>query len=80
MPITSSNIGEYFSGGAGNTLATASLGGAISTTEVTDNTTHNVWDQVSSAESAAGDTEYRCIYVKNEHGSLTWQNAAVYVS
>lgn len=80
MPITSSNIGEYFSGGSGNTSAAASLGGAISTTELTDNTTHNIWDQVSSAESSAGDTEYRAIYVKNEHGSLTWQNAAVYIS
>jgi len=80
MPITSSNIGEYFSGGSGNTNPAASLGGVISTTELTDNTTHNIWDQVSSAESSAGDTEYRCIYVKNEHGSLTWQNAAVYIS
>lgn len=34
---------------------------------------------VSSAESSAGDTEYRCIYVKNTHGSLTLQNAKTWI-
>jgi hypothetical protein len=34
---------------------------------------------VSSAESSAGDTEYRCIYVKNTHGSLTLQSAKVWI-
>ena len=78
MPITSSNIGEYKSTNSASGID--SLGGAITATELTDNTTHNIWDQVGSAESSAGDTEYRCIYVKNEHGTLTWQNAAVYIS
>lgn len=45
-----------------------------------DNTTHNLWDVVSSAESSAGDTEYRCIYVKNTNtNSLTLQNAKVWI-
>jgi hypothetical protein len=56
-----------------------SLGGAITATEVTDNTTHNIWDVVASAESSAGDTEYRCIYVKNTHASLTLQSAKVWI-
>lgn len=47
---------------------------------MTDNTTHNLWDVVSSAESSAGDTEYRCIYVLNNHASLTLQNAKVWIS
>jgi hypothetical protein len=34
---------------------------------------------VSSAESSAGDTEYRCIYVKNTHASLTLQSAKVWI-
>lgn len=80
MPISATNIGEYFSGGASNTDPNASLGGAISSTELTDNTTHNLWDVVSSAESSSGDTEYRCIYVKNEHGSLTLQSAKVWIN
>ena len=49
-------------------------------TSVTDNTTHNLFDQVSGTESSAGDTEYRCVYVLNNHGSLTSQNTHVYIS
>ena len=79
MPIVSSDIKERLSGGASNSDPNASLGGAKSSTEVTDNTTHNLWDVVSSAESSAGDTEYRCIYVHNAHGSLTLQNAKVWI-
>src|SRR4029078_6456530 len=80
MAITASDLKIYFSGGSGNTDPNASLGGAISTTEVTDNTTHNLFDQVSGTESLAGDTEYRGIYLKNTHGTLTLQNTKVYIS
>jgi hypothetical protein len=80
MPIVSTDIKEYLSGGAGNSNPNASIGGIISTTEVVDNTTHNLWDVVSSGESSSGDTEYRCIYVKNTHASLTLQNAKVWIS
>lgn len=68
MPIISSEIKFYLSGGSGNSDPAASLGGAISTTEVTGST---LFDTVSGAESAAGDTNYRCIYVKNTDGALT---------
>jgi hypothetical protein len=80
MPIVAADIIERLSGGSGNTDVNASLGGAKSSTALTDNTTHNLWDVVSSAESSAGDTEYRCIYVHNAHGSLTLQNAKVWIS
>ena len=80
MPIIASDIKEFLSGGAGNSNPNASLGGAISSTEVVDNTTHNLWDVVSSAESSAGDTEYRCVYVKNTHASLTLQSAKVWIN
>lgn len=79
MPIVAADIKEYLSGGGSNSDPNAALGGAISSTEVTDNTTHNLWDVVSSSESSAGDTEYRCIYVKNTHGSLTLQSAKVWI-
>ena len=80
MPIASSDLKIYLSGGAANSDPNAALGGAISSTEVTDNTTHNLFDQVSGTESNAGDTEYRCVYLKNTHGSLTAQNTHVYIS
>lgn len=77
IPITSSDIKEYKSTQTSGGID--SLGGAITATEINDNTTHNLWDIVSSAESSAGDTEYRCVYVKNTHGSLTLQSAKVWI-
>lgn len=79
MPIVASDIKIYLSGGSGNTNPNAALGGARSTTEVVDSTVANVFDNVSSAESAAGDTEYRCVYIRNAHGSLTLQSAKVWI-
>jgi len=78
MPIQSSDIEFYLSGGAANADPNASLGGAISANAVGAGL-HNLFDIVSSAEAAAGDAEYRCFYVKNNHGSLTLQNAVVFV-
>jgi hypothetical protein len=80
MAITSSDLKIYLSGGAANSDPNASLGGAISSTEVVDNTTHNLFDQVSGTESLAGDTEYRGVYLKNTHGTLTLQNTKIYIS
>ena len=81
MAIAASDILIRLSGGSSNSDPNASLGGVMSTTTtVTDNTTHNLFDQVSGTESAAGDTEYRGVYVLNNHGSLTSQNTHVYIS
>jgi len=80
MAIVAGDLKIYLSGGAGNSDPNASLGGIISSTEVTDNTTHNLFDQVSGTESLAGDTEYRGVYLKNTHGSLTLQNTKIYIS
>lgn len=78
MAILASEIKEYRS--TYNSGGIDSLGGAITATEIVDNTTHNIWDVVSSAESSSGDTEYRCIYVKNTNGSLTLQGAKVWIA
>jgi hypothetical protein len=80
MAITASDLKIYLSGGAGNSDPNLSLGGVISSTEVTDNSTHNLFDQVSGTESNAGDTEYRGVYLKNTHGTLTLQNTKIYIS
>ena len=80
MPIVSTDILFKLSGGSANTDPDASLGGVISTTSIDLVTTlHNLFDQVSSAESSAGDTEYRCFYVLNNHGTLTLQGAKVWI-
>jgi hypothetical protein len=81
MPITTTDLVIRLSGGSSNSSVNASLGGVMSTTTaVTDNVTHNLFDQVDGTESAAGDTEYRGVYLLNNHGSLTAQNTKVYIS
>lgn len=80
MPIVAGDIQIFLSGGAGNSDPNASLGGIISATQLVDNNLHNLFDVVGSAEASAGDTEYRCVYVKNNHGTLTWQNVVAWIS
>ena len=79
MPIASGDIDFFLSGGAANSNPNASLGGAISSTQIVDATTDNLFDDVTGDESSAGDIEYRGFYVKNSHGSLTLQNAVVWI-
>ena len=79
MPIISTDIQYRLSGGASNTDVNASLGGAKSSTSVATGL-HNLFDVVGSAEAATGDTEYRCVYVHNNHGSLTMQAAKIWIS
>jgi len=75
MPIISTDIKYRLSGGAVNTDPNASLGGAKSSTDAP----LNYFDDVSSGEAASGDVEYRCLYVHNNHGSLTLQNAVIWI-
>lgn len=77
MAVLSSDIKFYLSGGGANTDPAASLGGAISTTEVNPAT---LFDTVDSAEAASGDVEYRCIYIKNTNGTDTLLAAAAWIS
>jgi hypothetical protein len=78
MAIVAGDIDFHLSGGSGNSSPDAALGGAISTTQIGSGV-HNLFDQVSGAESSAGDTEYRCFYVKNAHGTLALQGAKVWI-
>jgi len=41
---------------------------------------HDLWDVVTGAENAASDVEYRAVYVRNEHATLTALGVVVYVS
>lgn len=62
------------SGGAANASPAASLGGVMSATEAGA----NLFDDVAGAESQAGDTEYRGLYVYN-NGNVDLQNAVVWI-
>ncbi len=78
MPIIASDILVKLSvktGSSGNSTAQAdpnnSLGKYISTTQLTDNTLGNLFDDVTGDENAASDVEYRCLFVHNAHATLT---------
>lgn len=67
----------FLSGGAANAAPIASLGGVKSSGVATLAT---LFDDVTSAESTAGDVEYRCVYIKNAHATLTLNNAVKWIT
>lgn len=80
MPILPADIQLRLSGGAANAVPDASLGGEKSSTAITTATLHNLFDLLSSADAAAGDTEYRCLYVHNAHASLALEVANIWIN
>jgi hypothetical protein len=86
MPIASSDIVYRLSvvtASAGDTTAStpaASLGDQVSTTVITPAALNNLFDDVSGAEAAAGDVEYRCVFALNNHATLTLLAANAYIA
>lgn len=78
MSIQSTDFVLRLSGGAANTDPAASLGGDKSST-VASASVNGLFDAVSAAEAAAGDVEYRCVYVHNASASDTMTNLVAYV-
>jgi hypothetical protein len=85
MAIANTDITMYLSiltGAAGNSAGSTpagSLGKYTSTTALSGTALNNLFDDVSGAENEASDVEYRCVFVRNSHGSLTLQGAMVYI-
>src|SRR4051812_21433937 len=68
---------------AGNTTAgtaPTSLGDQISTSAWAGGSLNDLFDDISGAENAASTVDYRCIFILNNHATLTMQNTVVYVS
>jgi hypothetical protein len=62
------------SGSAGNTLTGtpgSSLGKYISTTQITDATLSNLFLTITGDQNAAGQVDYQCVFVHNNHATLT---------
>ena len=76
MAILDTDLLRLLSGGASNSSASASLGGAVSTTAASD----PYFDTVASGEASAGDVEFRCLYVKNNHSTLTLQSPKLWIT
>jgi hypothetical protein len=80
MAIADTDLLIKYTGGASNSDPNASLGGAVSSNGPTDNALHNLFDEVTGAESLPGDIEYRCVALKNNHSTLTAKNTRVYIT
>ena len=83
MAIADTDILFKLSGGAANTNPNAALGGAMSTQAggiiPKTKTFNSIFDDVSGAEAAAGDINYRGIYVHNNHATLTLTGAKIWI-
>lgn len=79
MAIIATDLKMYLTGGAANSVVDNSLGGAVSSVVVVDNTLNDLWDDVSGDEGAVGDSEYRCVAVKNTHATLTLTSSKVWI-
>jgi hypothetical protein len=76
MAIVGSDIVKRYSvaAAAGDTTAGAaatSLGDQISTTAITDNAFNTIFPDVTGDEAAAGVVKYRCVFILNNHATLT---------
>ncbi len=87
MPISSSDILfklAVTTGSAGNSTSQGnvnnSLGKYISTTQITDATLNNLFDDVTGDENAASTVDYRCMFVHNSHATITWLAPFAWIS
>lgn len=69
--ILPADIVMRLSGGAGNADPNASLGGVISSTAWAGGTLHDLFDVITGDENVALESEYRGLYVRNSHATLT---------
>ena len=72
MPIEPSEI-KYYRSADGS-----SIGGAITAVEVTS-AANTLFDAVAGVEADDGDTEYRCIYLKNSNPTLPFLLPRVFI-
>lgn len=86
MPIAASDIKWKLSvtTGPGNTNAQAdpnlSLGEFMASTAWAGGVVHDLFDAVSGAENAASDVEYRCVFIHNDHATLSLTVAKVWMT
>ena len=81
MPIVATDLLLRLSGGAGNTDPDLALGGVMSTSTSISTTVseENLFNNFTAAETTAGSTKYRGLYLLNNHGSISLTSSAVYI-
>jgi hypothetical protein len=79
MSIITADFVTRLSGGAANASGNAALGGAKSANAMSGSI-DGLFDFTSGAESAAGDVEYRCVYLHNASVTDTMLGPVVWIS
>jgi hypothetical protein len=79
MAIVAGDLKMYLTGGAANADPAASLGGATSSVQFTDNTLDKLFASVGPAEALSGATKYRALTFKNT-SALTAYAASIHIS
>lgn len=79
--------GDYSIQGASESgyLKVTTVAGSLPAANITNSITianvpNNVFDDVSKDESFTGDTEYRCLYLKNAHGTDTMKEVKLWIA
>jgi len=87
MPISSNDLLFKYSvstGSAGNSTAqgnpNASIGKYISTTQWAGGTLDDLFNDITGDENAASQIDYRCIFIHNNHGSLTLLGPVLWIA
>ena len=87
MPIASTDIIFRYSiasGTAGNSLATAGPGSSrgryVSTSVLPSGGMNNLFPDITGDENAAGNVDYQCVFVLNNHATLTLKSAKVWIA
>ena len=80
MALSSTDLIFYYTGAGSTTDTTSSLGGtnALANT-IPDATAQNVYDDVTGDESETGDTEYRCIAMKDTNATYDYINCKMWI-
>lgn len=87
MPITSTDLlykTSTTAGSAGNTntqtVAGSSLGKYISTSTITTASVNNLFPDVTGDENVASNVDYQCMFVHNNHATLSLTAVKVWLS
>lgn len=84
MPIVQADLLYKYTGASSHNAAqtdpNASLGNFRASSNITSGADNNLFDDVSGAESSAGDTEYRAVGFLNNHATLSLTSCKVWIS
>ena len=79
MAITTAQLQKLLTGGASNSDPNASIGGAPSSTQLTNSSKNNLFNKVTAQQAEDGVTDYRCEALRNTHATLVYKGSKVWI-